>query len=86
MRYIDRTGCKKLADRGQDMDINSLGALSRAATKNAEDNRLAVLKTHWGKYKIIKDSGLGAYSTVFDTLAEVDAFLKDLDAHENERY
>lgn len=86
MRYIDRTGCKKISDRGQDMEIKSLGALSRTATKIAEGNRLAVLKTSHGPFRIIKDSGLGAYGVFLYSLAEVDDFLKHLDEHEAERY
>lgn len=78
MRYIDRTNCKKMSDRGQDSEITKMGKLTRTATKIAEAKGLGLLKTHWGPYKVIRQSGLGAYQDTFETLAEVDAFLKNL--------
>lgn len=76
MRYIDRTNCRNMHDKGQDKNIKTMGKLTRTATQKAEDLKLGVLKTHWGPYKVIKESGLGAYEDVFDSLAEVDAFIK----------
>ena len=88
MRYIDRTGGKTGREKltpEQDMDINSAGDLTREATAAAERNGLGVLKTYWGAYKIIKASGLGAYSDELRSLAEVNAFLLNLQAHESTR-
>lgn len=76
MRYIDRTGCK-MHDKGQDHEIKSMGALTREATARAEAKGLGLLKTSWGAYRIIKRSGLGAgIMDAFETLAEVDAYIK----------
>ena len=36
--------------------------------------------------RIIKKSGLGAYADTLSSLGEVDAFLKNLDAHKNTKY
>ena len=83
MRYIDRTGCKRLRDIGKDAEITRMGKLSRAATKIAEKNRLGLMKTHWGVFKIIRESGLGAYTDELATLEEVDAYLKNLAEHED---
>ena len=85
MRYIDRTG-KARHERGEDREIRSLKALTEAATRIAEENGLGILKTSWGAYRIIKKSGLGAYADTLASLAEADAFLKDLDAHKITRY
>lgn len=85
MRYIDCTN-KKATERGNDKEISSLGALSEKATKIAESNRLGVLKTSWGPYRIIKASGLGAYEDILGSLEEVNAFLLNLKAHENTKY
>ena len=85
MRYINRTGCKSMRDRGENKEIKSMGALTRTATKIAEENGLGLLKTHWGAFKVISASGLGAYSTELKSLEEVDAFIKNLDAHKAER-
>ncbi len=78
MRYIDRTGCKAINERGKDSEITKMGKLSRTATKIAEEKGLGLLKTHWGVYKVIRACGLGAYNDTFSDLAEVDAFLKGL--------
>ena len=86
MRYIDHTGCTSAFERGKDSDIKRLGKLTAAATKIAEANGLGLLKTRQGRYRIIKKSGLGAYEDVLDTLSEVDAFFKNLDAHSATRY
>lgn len=86
MRFIDRTGCKKMSDKGQDLEVKSIGALSRTATKIAEANGLGVLKRRDGTYRIIKACGLGAYEDFLYNLAEVDAFFKNLDAHKSTKY
>lgn len=75
MRYIDRTG-KKMNERGESREIKSLGALTRKATKKAEENGLAVLKTSHGPYRVIKASGLGgACDEVFENLEAVNRYL-----------
>ena len=74
MRYIDRTGCKGISERGKDSEITKMGKLTRTATKIAEENGLGLLKTHWGDYKVIRACGLGAYNDELKDLAEVDAF------------
>ncbi len=86
MRFIDKTGCKSYKEKGNDKDIKSLGKLTTAATKIAEENGLGVLKNRQGAYRIIKKSGLGAYEDFLGSLAEVDAFFKNLSAHEDTRY
>ena len=85
MRYIDHTGCKAL-ERGNSTEVQSMGALIRKATRIAEENGLGLLKNRMGAYWIIRESGLGAYSDAFGTLAEVDRFLKNLDKHSDTRY
>ena len=85
MRYIDRTGCRSIHDKGKDSKITKMGGLTRTATKIAEENRLGLLKTHWGVYRVISESGLGAYRTDLTNLAEVDDFLKNLEAHKADR-
>jgi len=75
MRYIDRTG-KKMHERGESRNIKSLGALTREATKAAEENGLAVLKTSHGPYRVIKASGLGGVcSEIFEDLEAVNKYL-----------
>lgn len=86
MRFIDKTGRKSYKEKGIDKDIKSLGKLTRTATKIAEKNGLGVLKNRQGTYRIIKKSGLGAYEDFLASLAEVDAFFKNLSAHEATRY
>lgn len=82
MRYIDHTNCKTAFEKGEDHEIQSLGKLTRTATKIAEANGLGVLSY----YRIIKKSGLGAYGDVLSSLAEVDAFFKNLDSHKATKY
>ena len=86
MRFIDRTGCKSAFEKGVDREIRTIGKLTRTAAKIAEENRLGVLKTRFGQYRIIRESGLCAYEDVLTGLAEVDAFLKDLESHRATRY
>lgn len=80
MRYIDRTG-KKRNEKGANYEIKAMGALTREATKKAEANGLAVMKTSWGPYRVIRKSGLGSveYPQALGTLEEVDQLLKSLD-------
>lgn len=85
MRYIDRTSCKSMGERGKDAEIQKMGKLTRTATKIAEQNGLGLLKTHFGIYRVIRECGLGAYTTDLKDLAEVDAFLKNLDAYKADR-
>jgi hypothetical protein len=85
MRYIDRTECKRMADRGKDSDIQKMGKLTRKATKIAEENDLGLLRTHWGTYRVIRACGLGAYMEDLKDLAAVDDFLKHLEEHEDSR-
>ena len=40
MRYIDHTNCKTAFEKGEDHEIQSLGQLTRTATKIAEANGL----------------------------------------------
>ena len=86
MRYIDKTGCKSAFEKGKDSNIQRKGELTRAATKIAEENKLGLMKTRQGFYRIIKECGLGAYEDAFETLAEVDDFLKHLADHEDTKY
>ena len=86
MRYIDHTNCKTAFEKGEDHEIQSLGKLTRTATKIAEANGLGVLTNRQGDYRIIKQSGLGAYGDVLSSLAEVDAFFKNLDSHKATKY
>lgn len=83
MRFIDKTGCKSGFEKGKDSEIRNLGKLTRTAARIAEENGLGVLKNRQGAYRIIKKSGLGAYEDFLMSLAEVDAFFKNLDEHEN---
>ena len=85
MRYIDRTNCKSMSDRGEDHEIKTMGKLTRTATKIAEENHLGLLKTHFGIYRVIRECGLGAYRTDLADLAAVDDFLKNLEAHKADR-
>ena len=86
MRFIDKTGCKSAFKKGKDTEIQSLGKLTKTACRIAEENKLGVLKTRQGCYRIIKESGLGAYSDFLTDLAEVDTFFKHLNSHANTRY
>ena len=85
MRYIDKTGCKSGFEKGKDREIKRMGALTRTATKIAEENGLGLLKTHWGIYRVIRACGLGAYNEDIADLAAVDDFLKNLGAHEGSK-
>lgn len=78
MRFIDKTGCKSAFEKGVDKEITSLGKLTRTATKIAEKKGLGLLKNRQGSYRVIKASGLGAYEDFFETLEEVDTFLKKI--------
>jgi hypothetical protein len=86
MRFIDKTGCKSAFEKGKDSSIQSLGKLTKTACRIAEQNKLGLLKTRQGCYRVIKESGLGAYEDFFTDLAEVDDFLKHLDRHESTKY
>lgn len=86
MRFIDKTGCKSAFEKGKDSNIQSLGKLTKTACRIAEQNKLGLLKTRQGCYRVIKESGLGAYEDFFTDLAEVDDFLKHLDRHESTKY
>ena len=86
MRFIDKTNCKGAFEKGEDKDIQSLGKLTKTACHIAEQNGLGLLKTRQGCYRIIKKSGLGAYSDFLSDLAEVDNFFKHLDRHESTKY
>lgn len=78
MRYIDKTNCKSAFEKGIDKEIKSLGELTAVACKIAKEKKLGVLKTRLGHYRVIKESGLGAYEDFFTNLKEVDSFLKKL--------
>ena len=86
MRFIDKTGCKSAFEKGKDSSIQSLGKLTKTACRIAEQNKLGLLKTRQGCYRVIKESGLGAYEDFFTDLAEVDDFPKHLDRHESTKY
>ena len=85
MRYIDRTNCKSMHDKGADKDITKMGNLTKEATRIAENNGLGLLKTHFGTYRVIRACGLGAYRTDLNSLDEVDDFLKHLEKHKGDR-
>lgn len=86
MKFIDKTGCKSAFEKGTDKEIESLGKLTKKACKIAKENKIGVLKTRQGAYRIIKECGLGAYEDFFTDLAEVDEFLKHLDEHKATKY
>lgn len=83
MRFIDHKNCKSAFERGESREIESMGALTREATKIAEQNGLGVLRNREGAFRVIRACGLGAYEDFFTSLAEVDDFLKHLDAHKS---
>lgn len=85
MRYIDRTGCQRISERGKDSEIARMGKLTRTATRIAEENGLGLLKTHFGTFRVIRACGLGAYNADLKDLAAVDSFLRNLGEHESER-
>lgn len=79
MRYLDRTNCKKITERGVDKKVNSLPGLTREAAEIMESKRRAILKTSWGVYRIIKESGLGCPEENhpdFVRLSDADAYIK----------
>ena len=86
MRFIDHSNCKSAFERGESKEIETLGKLSRTATRIAEANGLGVLKNRQGYYRIIKACGLGAYEDFLSSLAEVDDFLKHLESHRATKY
>ena len=86
MRYIDHSRCKTAFEKGEDLEVKTLGKLSRTATRIAEENGLGVLRNRQGYYRIIKASGLSAYEDFLTDLGEVDTFLKNLDSHKDTRY
>lgn len=86
MRFIDKTGCKNAFEKGHDKEISKMGALSSEACRIAENAGLGVMKTRQGVYRIIKKSGLGAYSDFLVSLADVDCFFRNLEAHAVTRY
>ena len=86
MRYIDKIVCKSAFEKENSKEITSLGKLTKKACRIAEENGLGVLKTRQGFFRIIKESGLGAYENFLTSFAEVDDFLKNLDAHKSTRY
>lgn len=86
MRYIDKTGCKSAFEKGNSKEIMSLGKLTKRACMIAKENGLGLMKTRQGSFRIVKESGLGAYEDFFANLAEVDDFLKHLDAHKSTKY
>ena len=86
MRFIDKTGCNSAFEKGNSKEITSLKKLTKEAFRIAKANGLGVLKTRQGAYRVIKESGLGAYENFFTDLAEVDEFLKNLEAHKGTRY
>ena len=88
MRYIDHSGCSAAFQKGKDRNVKTLGMgeLTREATRIAEENRLGVLRTRQGYYRIIKECGLGAYEDFLDNLLEVDDFFKHLDEHQSTKY
>lgn len=75
MRYIDRTG-KKMGERGDSRNITCLRGLTTTACAKAEHLGLGVMKTSWGAYKVIRESGLGYEPVAFGTLEAVDAYIK----------
>lgn len=85
MRFIDKTGCKSAFQKGKDTEVKSMGKLTRTACKIAEGKRLGLLKTRQGYYRVIRECGLGAYEDFFESLQEVDTFLKTLKEHEGTR-
>ena len=86
MRYIDNINCKGAFEKGIDREISSLGKLTKTACRIAENNRLGLLRTRQGYFRIIKECGLGAYEDAFSDLADVDKFFKNLSAHESTKY
>lgn len=78
MRFIDKTGCKSAFEKGASKEVESIGKLTKKACKIAKENKLGVLKTRQGVYRIIKECGLGACEEFFNDLAEVDVYFKNM--------
>ena len=78
MRFIDRSKCTSISQKGKDSNITKMGDLTREATKKAERLGLGLLKNRQGAYRVIRECGLGAYEEFFTSLAEVDKFLKKI--------
>ena len=78
MRYIDRSNCTSISQKGKDNNVARMGELTREATKKAERLGLGLLKNRQGTYRVIRECGLGAYEEFFTSLAEVDKFLKKI--------
>ena len=77
MRYIDRTG-KARNEKGESKEIRSMGDLTKEACRKAESLRLGVMKTSQGAYKVIRACGLGYEMNAFETLKEVDTYIKSI--------
>lgn len=79
MRFIDKSGCNSAFEKGMSINVKRTGKLTRTSTKIAEGLGLGVLKRRDGKFRIIRECGLGSkYDEYFDTLQEVDEFFKSL--------
>ena len=83
MRFIDHKNCKSAFERGESHEIQQVGALTREATRIAELNGLGILRTREGAFRVIRACGLGAYEDFLSSLADVDDFLKNLEAHKS---
>ena len=86
MRYIDKTNCKSAFEKGNSVEIISLGKLTKEACKIAKANGLGLMKTRQGTYRVIKESGLGAYRDILSSLDEADGFFKNLEAQKVTKY
>ena len=78
MKYIERIIKEK--------KVSKLGDLTQEACKIAEINKLGLLKTSHGFYRLTNLKGDCAYEDIFETLEEVDRFLKTLDEHADTKY
>lgn len=78
MRFIDRSKCTSISQKGKDSNITKMGDLTREATKKAERLGLGLLKNRQGAYRVIRECGLGSYEEFFASLSEVDKFLKKI--------
>ena len=78
MRFIDRSKCTSISQKGKDSNITKMGDLTREATEKAERLGLGLLKNRQGAYRVIRECGLGAYEEFFASLTEVDKFLKKI--------
>lgn len=86
VRYVDKTDCKSVFEKGNSTEIISLGNLTKEACELAEANGLGLLKTRQGAYRVIKENGLGAYRDILGSLDEADKFFKNLEGHKVTRY